>query len=104
MPRSDTRFNLYIHHGRQFPTEDLDGWGQPGPILKNCVGIHSTYQNLYAYFATPEDCNAAKQQTGWEDWRENSLIMRYHHDLLVAKLPDGSFGYFGDWGLIAAEN
>ena len=103
MPRRGSRFDLYIFHGSRSPNEELDDWGEAGPTLKNCIGIHSTYQNFYAYFATPADCYHARLQTGWEVWDENSLVMRYEQDLLVAKFSDGSLGYFGDWGLMPPE-
>ncbi len=94
-------FDLYIQHGRKHPTEELDDWGPNGPKLKNCIGIHSTYKNMYAYFETPRDCEVAEQLTGWERWEANSLVMKYHDKLLVAKFENGDIGYFGDWGLIA---
>jgi len=101
MLTSGSKFDLYIQHGRKFPNEDLDDWGPNGPKLKNCIGVHSTYKNMYAYFATPRDREIAERQTGWEQWDQKSLIMKYCDDLLVAKFEDGSVGYFGDWGLIA---
>ena len=101
MSKTTQTFELYIHHGRKSPDEDLDHWGADGPRLRNCTGIHCTYQNTYVFFATQLDRDIAAIRTGWETWEETSLVMKYHDDLLVAKFENGITGYFGDWGLIA---
>ncbi len=103
MSNITNKFDLYIHHGRKSPDEELDNWGENGPRLRNCIGIHCTYLRTYAYFATQLDRDLAALRTGWETWEETSLVMKYHDDLLVARFEDGTIGYFGDWGLMPAE-
>ena len=91
--------NLYIQHGRRHPTEALADWGENGPILPNCIGIHSIYGSTYAYFATAYDAKIASRLTGWDFYEDCALEMEFHDGLLIAKFQDGELGYFGDWGI-----
>lgn len=92
--------NLYLIHGRKTPDESLDDWGFDGPVLKNCIGVHSTYGEIRAIFATPQDALKAKTLTGWEEGHDdNELMIKFHEDVIHT-----TTGYFGDWGLIDPFN
>ena len=91
--------NLYIQHGRRHPKEALKDWGESGPILPNCIGIHAIYGAIYAYFASAYDAEKASLLTGWPFHDGDALEMKFADSLLVAKFKDGQTGYFGDWGL-----
>ncbi len=91
--------NLYIQHGRRHPEEALKAWGENGPILPNCIGIHTIYGATYAYFASRYDAEKASLLTGWPFYDGDALEMTFSESLLIAKFRDGAIGYFGDWGL-----
>jgi hypothetical protein len=94
-----TLLNLYIQHGRRHPKEALKDWGENGPILPNCIGIHAIYGATYAYFASPYDAEKASLLTGWPFYDGDALEMKFSESLLIAKFRDGETGYFGDWGV-----
>ena len=86
---------LYLKHGRNNPSEDLEEWGFDGPRLQNVIGTHQTYGTaIKVFFATEADARAAQGLTGWEVWDANSLTMKWKDDLVEA---GGKF--YGDWGL-----
>ena len=91
--------NLYFQHGRRFPDQELKDWGENGPILPNCIGVHSIYGELCAYFASRFDMHVAQKLTGWERADDNALQMKFSKEFVIAKFMDGETGYFGDWGL-----
>jgi len=92
---------LYIHHGRKSPDEKLDNWGPEGPRLKGVKGIHQTYGNpANVFFDDAAAQQEAKRLTGWEEWDENALTMRWSEDYVLIKGPDGVEMFYGDWGLM----
>lgn len=100
--------DLYIHHGRKSPDEKLDNWGPQGPRLKGVKGIHQTYGNpANVFFVDAAAKEEAKRLTGWEEWDDNALTMRWGpgpaptaNELVVCKGPDGVEMFYGDWGLM----
>lgn len=96
-------FDLYLHHGRKTPDEELEDWGPEGPRLKDVIGIHQTYGNAAnVFFKDAPAKQAAQQLTGWEEWEPNALTMRWQDDMVAVK-TDTSTMYFGDWGIIPTE-
>lgn len=92
---------LYLHHGRKTPNEKLEDWGPDGPVLKNVVGVHQTYGNgPNIYFANRQAMLAAQELTGWTEWDDNALIMKWEGDLVEVKEFSGSPMFYADWGLI----
>src|SRR6185436_1674093 len=95
--------DLYILHGRKTPDEDLQEWGPNGPRLKGVTGMHETYgTGIRVYFKDRSATLEAQHLTGWEEWDENCLQMRWHDDCVVCE-RDGVKMFYGDWGLIAPE-
>ena len=68
---------LYLTHGRNHPSDELNDWGFDGPILGPIDGIHVTYQHHIRIFRDGDECGE----------------LRYIDDLLYY---DGK--YYGDWG------
>lgn len=92
---------LHLYHGRKDPAVDMPDWGDAGPTLDSVVHLQWTYSSHYVLFATSEDREAARRETGWEDGPfENSLEMKTAGDM-VEVTYNGETWYFGDWCLRA---
>jgi hypothetical protein len=91
---------LYLSHGRKTPDEQLSDWGDNGPRLQGCIGLHQTYgHEANVYFTDNAAMLAAKALTGWEEWDDNALTMRWHEDMVHTQC-NGVSMYYGDWGII----
>lgn len=92
-------FELYLLHGRNAPDEKLEDWGFDGHRLQGVTGIHQTYGNpVNVFFVDREAMLNAKARTGWEEWDENALTMKWREDL-VYTIEGAVESYYGDWGL-----
>lgn len=91
------RFTIF--HGRTLPGEHLDNWGFDGPVLRHVTRLDVTYLHHFRItFADQKACNVAKEITGWDDWDECTLLIRFHEDLIVTN-ENGELKYYGDWNL-----
>jgi hypothetical protein len=95
--------DLYIQHGRRSPDQSLSGWGEDGPVIPECLGIHSIYGRKVIYFGSAHSAQIAAALTGWPFDSDDSLTMTFEGDFLLAKFSDGSPGYFADWGLAPTQ-
>lgn len=86
---------LRVFHGRQTPCEDLDDWGFEGPTIENVNSITGTYGEMYVHFDNEEQLNIAHKQTGWENFGNYALVVRFFEDLVHT-----IDGFYGDWELI----
>lgn len=94
---------MHLYHGRTDPAADMDGWGVNGPTLTSIVHLQWTYNNIYLLFATSEDCEVARRQTGWPSGPfEYSLEVPRDEDMVTCTL-DGKTIWFGDWCLRPEE-
>jgi hypothetical protein len=92
--------DLYLQHGRKTPDERLEDWGSEGPRLKGVAGIHQTYGNAAnVHFTDRAAMLEAQRLTGWEEWDDNALTMKWHEDMVLC-VCDGVASYYGDWGLM----
>ena len=92
---------LYLSHGRATPGEELTDHGPAGPRLQGVKGCHQTYDTpVNIHFVDRASCAEAKRLTGWENWDECSLTLRWHEDMIHVKGPDGVEMFYGDWGII----
>lgn len=94
---------LYLHHGRKTVDESLDDWGPNGPTLKGVKGIHQTYGNgPNVFFKSRNYMILAKALTGWEEWDDNALTMRWapNNEGLVEVRDGSNTIFYGDWGII----
>lgn len=114
--------DFYMHHGRTDPDGppqskvvsehgapeyyDIDAWGFEGPRLKGLIGFHYTYGvggyfNLW--FTDERAANEAAKMTGWDNWGNHALTVRFSDDNSLVMIRDAATGraeYFGDGGLI----
>jgi hypothetical protein len=95
-------YTLFLYHGRKSPDEQPEDWGPEGPTILGVDSIHVTYlQSFYFRFIDWASFQAAITATGWEVWDASELCLRatVEDDLVRARFPDGSDGWFGDWSL-----
>jgi hypothetical protein len=96
--RSTLTFNMI--HGRHDPKESLDDWGFDGPLLTGISWVACTYNVHWRIcFESKEDFDLAKEATGWEEWDENQLLLKFHDDMLEARDSDGKPAWYGDWSI-----
>lgn len=92
---------LYLHHGRKTPDEQLDDWGPNGPRLAGVKGIHQTYGNAAnVHFDDQPAADEARRLTGWDAFDASALTMRWQEELVHVKGPDGTVMLYGDWGIM----
>lgn len=95
-----TAMRILLIHGRYDVDQEMDDWGFRGPHIEGIVALHATYLTTFAvWFLDKEAAEKARAMTGWKEWDENALEMRFNKDLLVAKDIDGQTAYYGDWEL-----
>lgn len=95
---------LHLYHGRTDPAADMDDWGDGGPTLTSIIHLQWTYESIYVLFATSEDCEAARRQTGWQSGPfEYSLEISFSNGMVDTSLG-GKTVWFGDWCLRPDED
>ena len=76
--------NIYIHlyHGRTDPNQDMDEFGEDGPLIGPIEGLHVTYHSHIRPVIDGDACT----------------FMHWHDDMLYF---DGKF--WGDWSVVTEE-
>lgn len=97
-------FDLYLHHGRHNPAQDMPDWGFDGPRISGVTGMHWTYGTWQIVFTSQADAKAAQEQTAWSIGNDDNMLeMPIYEDLAVASVKDRGTCYFGDWGLMLSN-
>lgn len=88
---------LTMRHGRDYGSEELPNWGDPGPTLEGIMAVHVTYMYRWViYFKDHASADKAQRVTGWKFWDHNALEMEFEEDMLkIASI--NSPHLFGDW-------
>jgi hypothetical protein len=74
---------LSLFHGRKNPNEQLDGWGEQGPII-GPIEVSFTYGNIKLHHGT-----------NWDDWEH----MHHYEDMIFL---DGI--YYGDFEIWSTDD
>lgn len=91
---------LVLYHGRKKPDENLEDWGEQGPVLFGVTGLHQTYGNpAHIFFKTKELRQHAQAITNWRQWDELGLQMKWCDDMVECGDEYGPIMYYGDWEL-----
>lgn len=97
-------FDLYLHHGRHDPAQDMANWGFDGPRISGVTGTHWTYGTWQIVFSSAAAAKAAQEETGWNIGNDDNMLeMPVHEDLAVATGKDEVRCYYGDWGLMLSH-
>ena len=112
--------DFYMYHGRIDPKgspqaytrtvegvqySDVDDWGFEGRRLSGVIGFHCTYGphgHFNLYFEDDRAAKEAQRVTGWDEWEDNALTVRFSPEYDQVRIDDPAFGiphYFGDWGI-----
>ena len=79
--------SLRLFHGRKNPEEQLDNWGEQGPLLKGITYIGWTYGMMRVTFESAEYFTKAKLETGWTEWDDRTLEVKRNEDTIMCELP-----------------
>ena len=99
-PTEPPKMEFRMIHGRSSPDEELNWWGFDGPVLKGVSWVACTYNVHWRIcFESKEDFDFAKEATGWEEWDENQLLLKFYDDMLEARDANGKPAWYGDWSI-----
>lgn len=94
---------LRLAHGREDPSEEMDGWGFDGPTLLQVHSMQQMYGQTYTVaFVTDDATNEAKRLTGWPTWDRKCLAMPNRNGLIETHEPGEPPRYDADLFLYPA--
>lgn len=86
-----TGLYLKLLHGRHQPGQDMDDMGFEGPEIGPLKSVHGTY-TTHLMLSFVEEADAVKFGID-----PAFPVINYEDDMLIHRMPDGDFAWYGDW-------